>query len=75
VGVPNEYLVNVPTLMTGVSVSELPFWVVKQFTLHRMIMPSDTYYTRLAMSVAQISEGDLSLYLTGEFPVTKTVKQ
>ncbi len=37
-------------------------------------MPSDTYHTRLARSEAPISEGDLSFYPDGEFPVTRKVR-
>jgi hypothetical protein len=39
------------------------------------IILSETYHTELAIFVAQLFEGTLSLRLAGEFPVTKTVRE
>lgn len=71
---PNEYFVNVAILVAGASSSELPF-CGKRSTWYRNIIPLDTYHTGLAISVAQSSGDTLSLHLTGEFPVTKTVRE
>ena len=74
VGVSNEYLVNVATFLAEVLVSELPFWW-KTVRHYRIIIPSDTYHIRLAIPVAPISEGNLSLHLVGEPPVAKRVRE